>query len=114
MSVLVEMLCVFLYLVITEEGAGSSLAGLRRGRLSLTTFGIRVHHGCKKILQEERVCFLKLKRPDLNRFRASTRHFAEYFTSSSSSSNSDKAALLVLLWLEISGLDLLLGMAGNS
>lgn len=35
-------------------------------------------------------------------------------TSSSSSSNSDEAALLVLVWLEISGIDLLLGMAGNS
>lgn len=62
------------------------------------------------------VCFVfyQLKLSDLNRFCASTRRFAEYFTSSSSSSNSDKAALLVLLWLEISGLDLLLGMAGNS
>lgn len=58
MSVLVvEMLCVFLYLVITEEGAGSSLAGLRRGRLSLTTFGIRVHRGCKEILQEDEKVF---------------------------------------------------------
>lgn len=59
MSVLVvEILGVFLYLVITEEGAGSSLAGLRRGRLSLTAFRIRVHRGCKEILQEEeRVCF---------------------------------------------------------
>lgn len=58
MSVLVvEMLCVSLYLVITEEGAGSSLAGLRRGRLSLTTFRIRVHRGCKEILQVETVFF---------------------------------------------------------
>lgn len=44
---------------------------------------------------------------------APVRDICIIFTSSSSSNN-DKAALLVLLWLDSSGLDWLLGMAGNS
>lgn len=92
----------------------AALLGWGVAALAWLLLGFEFTADAKRSCKWKQFFFLQLKRPELNRFRASTRHFAEYFTSSSSSSNSDKAALLVLLWLEISGLDLLLGMTGNS
>lgn len=51
----------FLYLIITEEGAGHSLAGLGSGRLSLIAFWIRLHCRCEEILQVEESFFLGIQ-----------------------------------------------------
>lgn len=111
-------LFVFLYLIVTEEGAGHSLAGLGRGPLSLIAFWIRLHCRCKEILQVEESGFFGLNSEQKTGVTwmsfAPVWDICIIFTSSSSSSNNDKAALLVLLWLDSSGLDWLLGMVGNS
>lgn len=47
------LLCVFLYLIITEEGAGRGLAGLRCRGFSLIRFWFRFSRRRKQILQSE-------------------------------------------------------------